>query len=321
MNILLTGGAGFIGSTLAEQLLSAGHRVVCLDNLDPYYDPRLKRENLRQALAHPAFRFQEGDIRDRELLAALFSENAFDAVIHLAARAGVRPSVQDPALYYDVNVNGTLALLQAMQQAGVTKMVFASSSSVYGDSARIPFDETDPVDKPLSPYAASKRAAELLCHTFHHLYGFDIFCLRFFTVYGPRQRPEMAISHFTDQILHGRPINVFGDGSTARDYTYIDDIVSGIRKSLESLNGYEILNIGGSDPISLTGLIRVIEQTVGREALIHRLPMQPGDVQRTYATIDKARQITGYEPSVRIEEGIRRFVEWFQEGKPEQLGV
>lgn len=312
MNILLTGGAGFIGSNLAKQLLEEGHQVICLDNLDGYYDPDIKWRNVQQTLDDPQYHFHEGDIRDSELIDTLFQKYAFDAVIHLAARAGVRPSVQDPALYYDVNVNGTLTLLQAMQRWKVKKMVFASSSSVYGDSPQVPFMETDTADRPLSPYAASKRAAELLCHTFHHLYGFDIFCLRFFTVYGPHQRPEMAISQFTDSILNGRPITVFGDGSTSRDYTYVEDIVNGIIQSLENVKGYEVLNIGGSDPISLADLIHVIEQAVGETALINRLPMQPGDVQQTYAEITKASQLIGYQPSVRVEEGIRRFVEWYR---------
>jgi UDP-glucuronate 4-epimerase len=319
MNILLTGGAGFIGSSLAKQLLQEGHRIICLDNLDGYYDPDIKWKNVQQTLHDPNYHFHEGDIRDSELIDTLFRSYAFDSVIHLAARAGVRPSVQDPALYFDVNVNGTLTLLQAMQRSGVKKMVFASSSSVYGDSPQVPFVENESADRPLSPYAASKRAAELLCHTFHNLYGFDVFCLRFFTVYGPQQRPEMAISQFTDSILNGHPINVFGDGSTARDYTYIDDIVNGIIQSLANLKGYEVLNIGGSDPISLLDLIQVIEQAVGETAVINRLPMQPGDVQQTYASIHKAEQLIGYQPSVRIEEGIRRFVEWYRSKEDARL--
>ncbi|RAJ94103.1 UDP-glucuronate 4-epimerase [Larkinella arboricola] len=311
MTILLTGGAGFIGSNLTKQLLQEGKQVVCLDSLDSYYNPDIKWANVQQSLDHPHYHFHEGDIRDAELVNTLFRTYAFDAVIHLAARAGVRPSVQDPALYYDVNVTGTLTLLQAMQHAGVKKMVFASSSSVYGDSLQVPFTESDPSDRPLSPYAASKRAAELLCHTFHHLYGFDIFCLRFFTVYGPNQRPEMAISQFTDSILNEKPINVFGDGTTARDYTYVEDIVNGIIQSLENLRGFEVLNIGGSDPISLANLIQVIERVVGKSALINRLPMQPGDVQQTYADIRKATQLIGYQPTVRVEDGIKRFVAWY----------
>ena len=311
MIILLTGGAGFIGSHLAEKLLTEGHSVVCLDNLDAYYDPAIKRKNLAEARQNSRYTFVEGDIRDGALVGSLFTAYPFDAVIHLAARAGVRPSVQDPALYFDVNVQGTLTLLQAMQTAGVRKMVFASSSSVYGDSAVVPFSEREACDRPLSPYAASKRAAELLCHTFHHLYGFDIFCLRFFTVYGPRQRPEMAISQFTDQILHGNPIPVFGDGSTSRDYTFVEDIVKGIMQSLYGVKGYEVLNIGGSDPISLSGLISTLEKAVGKSALLNHLPMQPGDVQRTFADISKARTLIGYEPTVSVQEGVRRFVEWY----------
>ncbi|GAB3912698.1 GDP-mannose 4,6-dehydratase [Larkinella knui] len=312
MNILLTGGAGFIGSNLARQLLKEGHQIICLDNLDTYYNPDHKWRNVQQTLNNRDYHFHEGDIRDSELVDTLFRTYAFDAVVHLAARAGVRPSVQDPALYYDVNVNGTLTLLQAMQRSGVSKMVFASSSSVYGDSPQVPFVETDTADRPLSPYAASKRAAELLCHTFHHLYGFDIFCLRFFTVYGPNQRPEMAISQFTDSILNGQAITVFGDGSTSRDYTYVDDIVSGIIRSLENLRGYEVLNIGGSDPISLADLIQVIERALGETAIINRLPMQPGDVQQTYADITKAAQLLGYQPTVRVEDGIQQFVDWYR---------
>ncbi|WP_266367325.1 SDR family NAD(P)-dependent oxidoreductase [Tellurirhabdus rosea] len=320
MIILLTGGAGFIGSHLAEKLLTEGHSVVCLDNLDAYYDPAIKRKNLAEARQNSRYTFVEGDIRDGALVGSLFAAYPFDAVIHLAARAGVRPSVQDPALYFDVNVQGTLTLLQAMQTAGVRKMVFASSSSVYGDSAVVPFSEREACDRPLSPYAASKRAAELLCHTFHHLYGFDIFCLRFFTVYGPRQRPEMAISQFTDQILHGKPIPVFGDGSTSRDYTFVEDIVKGIMQSLYSVKGYEVLNIGGSDPISLSGLISTLEKAVGKSALLNHLPMQPGDVQRTFADISKARTLIGYEPTVSVQEGVRRFVEWYcGEARPQTV--
>jgi len=311
VTILLTGGAGFIGSHLAERLLAEGHTVVCLDNLDAYYDPATKRRNIGPALPHERYAFVEGDIRDAGLVADLFGRWGVEAVVHLAARAGVRPSVQNPALYFDVNVQGTLTLLQAMQRAGVRKMVFASSSSVYGDAATAPFAETEPCDRPLSPYAASKRAAELLCHTFHHLYGLDIFCLRFFTVYGPRQRPEMAISQFTDQILHGRAIPVFGDGSTSRDYTFVEDIVSGLVQSLYQVKGYEVLNIGGADPISLAGLIRTIEAAVGKPAVLEFNPMQPGDVQRTYADIRKAAALIGYAPGVPLREGVQRFVDWY----------
>lgn len=312
MTILLTGGAGFIGSHLAQRLLDDGHSVVCLDSLDDYYDVEQKLDNMHPVRFRPGFSFFRRDIRNRNAVEALFSEHDFDAVVHLAARAGVRPSVQNPALYVDVNVQGTLVLLEAMQRFGVRKMVMASSSSVYGDTPRVPFRETETCDAPLSPYAASKRAAELLAYTYHNLYNLDIFCLRFFTVYGPRQRPEMAISRFTENILQGEPIDVFGDGSTSRDYTYIDDIVDGIALALERVKGYEVLNVGSADPISLADLIAAIEKAVGKSALINRLPMQPGDVRQTYASVEKARRLIGYEPRVRIEEGIRRFVEWYR---------
>ncbi|GAA4465854.1 GDP-mannose 4,6-dehydratase [Nibrella saemangeumensis] len=312
MKILLTGGAGFIGSHLTKELLEQGHAVICLDNLDTYYDPKIKRQNIRQFSADPNYLFIEGDIRDRTLLDALFRLYGCDTVVHLAARAGVRPSVENPALYFDVNVNGTLSILEAMRQAGVRRMVMASSSSVYGDAERVPFTESDACDRPLSPYAASKRSAELLAHTYHHLYGFDISCLRFFTVYGPGQRPEMAISQFTERVLNGLPITLFGDGTTARDYTYIDDITHGILKAIDHLNGYAVLNIGGSDPISLRDLVSLIEKATGETALIDWQPMQPGDVERTYADVSLARKQIGYMPSVRIDEGILKFVNWYK---------
>ncbi|GAA4413526.1 GDP-mannose 4,6-dehydratase [Nibrella viscosa] len=319
MKILLTGGAGFIGSHLTKKLLEQGHAVISLDNLDTYYDPKIKRQNIRQFSAHPNYLFIEGDIRDRTLLDALFRLYGCDTVVHLAARAGVRPSVQNPSLYFDVNVNGTLSVLEAMRQAGLRRMVMASSSSVYGN-ARVPFTESDACDRPLSPYAASKRSAELLAHTYHHLHGFDISCLRFFTVYGPGQRPEMAISQFTERVLNGLPITLFGDGTTARDYTYIDDIIHGILNAIDHLNGYSVLNIGGSDPISLRDLVSFIEQATGEAALINWQPMQPGDVERTYADVSLARKRIDYSPSVRIEEGIQRFVDWYK-AKQEVVAV
>ena len=312
-NILLTGGAGFIGSHLTMQLLARGYAVVVLDNMDSYYDVNLKRQHVGQYLSNPNYDFVEGDIRDRPLLHSLFALHSFDAVIHLAARAGVRPSVEDPALYFDVNVNGTLALLDAMRQAGTRQMVMASSSSVYGDTPTVPFSESAMCDRPLSPYAASKRAAELLAYTYHHLYGLDISCLRFFTVYGPRQRPEMAISQFTERIINGQFITLFGDGTTARDYTYIDDITAGIVATLERLSGYNILNLGGSSPITLRDMVHLIEQSVGQPAQIDWQPMQPGDVERTYADLTRARDLIGYAPTIKTQEGIRRFVEWYKE--------
>lgn len=312
MKILLTGGAGFIGSHLTKELLDLGYAVICLDNLDDYYDPQLKRQNIRQFSADPNYLFIEGDIRDRTLLDALFRLYGCDTVVHLAARAGVRPSVQNPALYFDVNLNGTMSILDSMRQAGVNRLVMASSSSVYGDAERVPFKESDASDRPLSPYAASKRSAELLAHTYHHLYGFAISCLRFFTVYGPGQRPEMAISQFTERVLSGMPITLFGDGTTARDYTYIDDITSGIIKAIDHLDGFSVLNIGGSDPISLRDLVSLIERATGETALIDWQPMQPGDVERTYADVSLARKQIGYKPTVRIDEGIQKFVDWYR---------
>lgn len=311
MTILLTGGAGFIGSHLTARLLTLGHRIICLDNLDNFYSPALKRANMAPYLDDPNYVFVEGDIRDGRLLDAVFSVWQPAVVIHLAAQTGVRPSVQDPALYIDVNVQGTLQVLEAMRRAGVKKMIFGSSSSVYGDSAQPPFCESEPGDLPLSPYAASKRAAELLAHTYHHLYTMDIACLRFFTVYGPRQRPEMAISRFTANILSGEPIALFGRGTTTRDYTYVDDVVTGIVKTLSQLSGYLTLNIGGGQPISLACLVSLIEQATNRKAIIHRLPMQAGDVECTHADLTLARTRIGYEPQVSIGDGIRKFVAWF----------
>lgn len=312
MIILLTGGAGFIGSHLTARLLTLGHTVICLDNLDEFYSPALKRLNIAPFRANPAYAFVEGDIRDSALLDGVFAAWQPDAVIHLAAQTGVRPSVQNPAFYIDVNVQGTLQVLEAMRRAGVKKMVFGSSSSVYGNGASPPFRESEPGDMPLSPYAASKRAAELLAHTYHHLYNMDIACLRFFTVYGPRQRPEMAISLFTNNILTQQPITLFGGGITTRDYTYVDDVVSGIVKALGRATGFVTLNIGGSQPISLGCLVRLIEEATDQTAIINRLPMQAGDVDHTHADLTQARKLIGYEPTVPIQTGIRNFVAWFK---------
>jgi len=313
MNLLVTGGAGFIGSHLVERLLSEGHRVVGLDNFDEFYDPALKRRNLTRALQTPGFRLVEGDLRDEERLRNIFQEENFEMVAHLAARAGVRPSLENPLLYTEVNIRGTLNLLEACKNSGVRRFVFASSSSVYGNNPKIPFAEDDPVDNPISPYAATKKAGELICYTYHHLYGLDIACLRYFTVYGPRQRPEMAIHQFTRLIHQDKKISLFGDGSSRRDYTYIDDAVEGTMGALFREHGYEIYNIGESQTTTLSQLIQSIEEKVGKKARVDYLPAQPGDVQRTFADIRKAGAKLGYRPRTGIQEGLTRFVRWYLE--------
>jgi UDP-glucuronate 4-epimerase len=314
MNFLVTGGAGFIGSHVCERLLADGQAVWTLDDLNDFYDPAVKRRNLAEirALKKP-FVFTQGDVADRACVEALFRKVQFDQVIHLAARAGVRPSLEQPALYQRVNVEGTANILEAARATGVTKLVLASSSSVYGVNSKVPFVESDPVFCPISPYAASKLACEALGHVYHHVYGMDIVMLRFFTVYGPRQRPDLAIHKFTRQIAAGRPIEMFGDGSSARDYTYVSDIVDGVMACVRQKFGYEILNLGGSNPITLSRLVELIEGALGKKAAIKRLPDQPGDVPRTWADVRKAARLLGYAPKMRIEEGVPRFVEWFRE--------
>lgn len=316
---LITGGAGFIGSQLSERLLSEGWRVVCLDNFDTFYDPQIKRNNISSALKEKYFTLIEGDIRDKRLLDNIFNREKIDVVIHIAARAGVRPSIKDPALYYDVNVGGTLNLLEAVRGRNVKKFIFASSSSVYGENTKVPFSEEDNVDYPISPYAATKKAGELLCYTYYHLYRIPITCLRFFTVYGPRQRPEMAIHKFTRLIYEGKPVPVFGDGSSKRDYTFIEDIIEGVVKSIHSGSLYEIINLGESNTISLSDLIVLIENNLHKNAVIEKLPLQPGDVPITYADTGKARSLLGYNPQTNIKEGIRIFTEWFL--KQENRGI
>lgn len=316
MKILLTGAAGFIGSNLCRLLLDEGHEVTALDNFDDFYNPEIKRNNISGFISQKNFRLIEGDIRNSKDLEIAFSVEP-EIVVHLAARAGVRPSIQHPELYYDVNVTGTLRLLESMKKSGCKKMVFASSSSVYGNNKKVPFSETDNVDFPISPYAATKKAGELLCHTFHHLYGFDIFCLRFFTVFGPGQRPEMAIHYFTRNILEGKPIKVFGDGSTRRDYTFVEDIVAGIEGSMKNLKGFEIINLGESATITLKDLISLIEKETGKKAIIHRETNQAGDVEITYADIQKARNLIEYNPSTPVELGIRKFAAWYQKTRSE----
>ena len=313
MTVLITGGAGFIGSHVVEALLARGQEVVALDSFDDFYPREVKERNLEVAWSHEAFRLVEGDIRDQATLAAL---PEVDAVIHLAARAGVRPSIEQPLLYWDVNLIGTARLLEFVRIRNVQAFVFASSSSVYGNNPKVPFSETDPVDRPISPYAATKKAGELLCHTATHLNGTTTMCLRFFTVYGPRQRPDLAIHKFTRLLHEGRAIPMFGDGSTSRDYTYITDIVDGVEKALawarENAHAHEVVNLGESRTVSLAEMIRLIGRLVGREPEIRRLPMQPGDVERTYADVTKAKSLFGCGPRTDFEDGLRMFIDWFQ---------
>ena len=313
VNFLVTGGAGFIGSHICERLLGNGHAVWAFDDLNDFYDPQIKRHNLRdiQSLAKP-FEFVQGDLVDRAAVEALFQSVKFDQVIHLAARAGVRPSLAEPALYQRVNVEGTVNVLEAARLNGVKKITVASSSSVYGVNAKVPFAESDPIFSAISPYAASKLAGEALGHVYHHIYGLDVVMLRFFTVYGPRQRPDLAIHKFAQLISAGKPIPVFGDGSTARDYTYITDIVDGVLACTRKEFGYEIFNLGESQVVKLSELIALLEATLGQKAVIDRQPAQPGDVPITFADVSKARAQLGYDPRVKIAQGIPLFVDWFR---------
>ncbi len=313
MRILLTGGAGFIGSHLAEGLLHDGHEIDCLDNFNDYYDPAIKRSNILVALQHPAFTLVQGDILDLPELQHHFENRRYDIIVHLAARAGVRPSIQDPLLYEKVNVQGTMHLLELCKRYQVKKFVFASSSSVYGSNSKVPFSETDPVDNPISPYAATKKAGELICYTYHHLYDISVTCLRFFTVYGPRQRPDMAIHKFAKLIYEGKPVAVFGSGTSKRDYTYIDDIIQGLRASINKCQGYRIYNLGESNTVELRHLMELIQSALGKKAIIEHLPDQPGDVPITFADISLARKELNYNPQTAIEEGIERFARWFKQ--------
>jgi UDP-glucuronate 4-epimerase len=307
---LVTGAAGFIGSHLCERLVGRGDEVIGLDNFDPFYDPSLKERNVRGLLVSPRFRLVQGDIRDAALLRQLVP--GADAVVHLAARAGVRPSIRDPGLYQRVNVEGTVTLLEACRAHGVRRFVFASSSSVYGGNTKVPFSEEDRVDEPVSPYAATKRAGELLGFTYAHLFGMTVTCLRFFTVYGPRQRPEMAIHLFTRALWEGKPVTVFGDGTSARDYTFIDDIIQGTMAALDRGQGFRIYNLGESRRVPMRELLALLEKHTGRAAIVRYMPDQPGDVPVTYADISRARRELDYDPRVGIDEGIARFVAWFR---------
>jgi UDP-glucuronate 4-epimerase len=313
MHFLVTGGAGFIGSHVTEQLLGMGHRVTVFDDLNPFYAPSLKQANLAELsrAGGDRFRFVPGDVTDRPALDELFGETRFDQVIHLAARAGVRPSLLEPALYQRVNVEGTVNVFEAGRAGGVRKFTVASSSSVYGTNAKVPFSEADPIFHPISPYAASKLAGEALGHVYHHIHGLDVIMLRFFTVYGPRQRPDLAIHKFASLIRAGKPLPVFGDGSTERDYTYSDDIVAGVLACTRHEFGFEIFNLGESQTVRLDELIHLLELALGRRALIDRQPPQPGDVPRTFADISKARAKLGYQPTTKIADGIPKFAAWF----------
>ncbi|MBD80085.1 MAG: epimerase [Crocinitomicaceae bacterium] len=314
MRILLTGAAGFIGSHLSERLLRLGHEVIGIDNFDPFYDRSIKEENLSISKKSNSFRFFELDFATDVLELTNLPE--FDILIHLGAKAGVRPSIADPKAYIEANYTGTLNLLELLKTRGIKKMVFASSSSVYGNCLNIPFTETEALDQPISPYAFTKRGCEMMNYTYHHLENIDIVNLRFFTVYGPRQRPDLAIHKFIKKILNDEPIQMFGDGSTARDYTFIQDIVSGIVSSmdyiLENDNCFEIVNIGNNQPVKLKDLIVAIENTLGKQAVIEQQPMQPGDVDITFANIAKAQKLLNYQPTTSIEEGLKEFVSWIK---------
>ncbi|MEE8476271.1 MAG: GDP-mannose 4,6-dehydratase [Myxococcota bacterium] len=311
--VLVTGAAGFIGSTLVDRLLADDFEVVGFDSFDPFYPEAEKRRNLAGALERPGFRLVRGDIRDGTAVDALFAENAFDKVVHLAALAGVGPSLERPAIYADVNVHGTSVLLEAAVRHGKPDFVLASSSSVYGERADGPFSERDPVETPISPYAATKRATELIAHTFHHAQSLSVTCVRIFTAYGPRQRPDLAIRRFAERMLAGSPISVYGDGSRLRDFTYIDDIVEGLIQMLDADLGFAILNLGAGRQASVLQVVKLLEQALGTKAEIEWLPNRPGDVSRTWADISAARDALGYAPRVSLEQGIPRFVRWLEE--------
>lgn len=315
----ITGGAGFIGSSLAERLLKEGNKVVAIDNFCDFYNPNIKENNIKELLKNENFKLYRKDIRDKKAIKEIFDENDIDIVMHLAAMAGVRPSIENPVLYQEVNCMGTQNILEEMRVHNVKNAVFASSSSVYGNCKEVPFREDMVVDYAISPYAATKKANEVMAHVYHKLFDMNVIMLRFFTVYGPKQRPDLAINKFTRLMLNNEEIPMFGDGTTSRDYTYIDDIVDGIVRAcnytLENKNVYEILNIGNSSPTSLKEMINTIAKVLNVEPKIKQLPMQPGDVDRTYADVSKAKKMIGYEPKTTFEEGIKKFVDWYKQNK------
>jgi UDP-glucuronate 4-epimerase len=314
MSVLVTGAAGFIGSHLTERLLGRGEQVIGLDNFDGFYDPAIKEQNLDRARDHLSFTEIRGDLRDPAVYDRI--PDGVHTVVHLAARAGVRPSIEDPHLYLDVNLRATLLLLDFMRTRGIRSLAFGSSSSVYGDDARAPFSEDETCARPISPYAATKRAGELIVHTYHHLYGLDALCLRFFTVYGPRQRPDLAIHKFARLLDAGEPIPMYGDGRSERDYTYIDDILDGVEAAIAYLDRnpgtFETVNLGSARTIALSRMIDDLGSALGVKPRIRRLPERPGDVQRTYADVSKAERLLRYQPAMPFQDGVRRFVEWFR---------
>jgi UDP-glucuronate 4-epimerase len=316
-NILITGGAGFIGSHLVDRLMAdQNNRVIVVDNFHDFYNPSIKREYIAAHTGCDNIELVESNIANAGAMEDLFARSRFDLVVHLAARAGVRPSLADPLAYEETNVRGTYALLEAARSNGVKRFLFGSSSSVYGVNANIPFSEDDPIAQPISPYSATKIAGEAACHAFSHLYGMRIVCLRFFTVYGPRQRPDLAIHKFARLIAAGKPVPIYGDGATRRDYTYIDDIISGVQAAISyDQSQFEIINLGESETVELRRLVEVIERAIGKRAILDRQPEQPGDVPITYANIDKARGLLGYNPETKIEAGIEKFVAWFKQQK------
>ena len=316
MHILITGGAGFIGSNLADSLLAQGHKITVIDNFNDYYNPEIKEANVANNLNNPNYKLYRQDIEDLQKLKQIFTENKFDVVVHLAARAGVRPSLENPIAYVKTNIEGTVNILECMKDTDVKKLVFASSSSVYGNCKSEMFSEDLKVTEPISPYAATKSSCEQIIYTYMHLYGINSVCLRFFTVYGPRQRPDLAITKFTNRILQNQAIDMYGDGTTKRDYTFIRDIVAGITKAIEyNATPYEIINLGGGEPITLKNMIATIEDTLGIKAIINQMPMQPGDVEKTVCDWSKAHRLLGYTPSTTFANGIKEFIKWKTGGK------
>lgn len=312
MKIMITGAAGFIGSHLCERLLGEGHSVIAVDNFDDFYDPRIKRQNISGPLKNENYKLIEADIRDSEAMDEAIADGV-EIIVHLAAKAGVRPSIAEPLLYADININGTALLLDLAKKHKVPKFIFASSSSVYGNNEKVPFSEDDNVDFPISPYAATKKAGELICHTYHHLYAIGITCLRFFTVYGPRQRPDLAIHKFAKLIEQQKPIPIYGNGTMMRDFTYINDIIDGTVSAIDKCSGFNIYNLGESQPITVNDLVGKIEEALGKKAVKEFLPLQPGDVERTFADVSKAGDQLGYIPGTTIEDGLAKFVKWFRQ--------